>query len=106
MSTPIDPTGSAKVVTPPRVSAVKPTQSTVDSNSASAAGNSANEDTIHLTGDAVQLHQLAATVAKTPAFDAKKVSDLKQAISSGKYVVDSRATAGKMLALDSGLGAY
>jgi flagellar biosynthesis anti-sigma factor FlgM len=106
MSNPIDPTGSAKIATPPRVSAVKPAQSTPDSNSASATTSSANEDTVHLTGDAVQIHQLAASVGKTPAFDAKKVSDIKQQISSGKYVVDSRATAGKMLALDSGLGAY
>ncbi|MFX8813279.1 flagellar biosynthesis anti-sigma factor FlgM, partial [Acinetobacter baumannii] len=77
----IDPTGSAKVVTPPRVNAVKPAPTSTDAGAAPAAGSSASDDTVHLTGDAVQIHQLAAAVAKAPAVDVKKVADVRQAIS-------------------------
>ena len=107
MSTPIDHTGRAKVASPPRVNAVKPAPSSTDMSSASTASNSgASEDTVHLTGDAVQMQELSATVAKAPVVDMKKVSDIRQAISNGSYVVDSKATARKMIASNSGLSAY
>ena len=106
MSTPIDPTNNAKAATPPRVASVKPAQSSTESSTPASTNQSASEDTVHLTGDAVQIHQLAASLSRAPAMDMKKVADMRQAISSGKYTVDSRATASKLLAFDSGLGAY
>jgi negative regulator of flagellin synthesis FlgM len=108
MSTPIDPTNSTKVAAAPRVAPSKPVRTSAESDTSSTPSveQVASEDTVHLTGDAVQIHQLAASVSKAPVFDTKRVADLKQAISNGKYPVDSRATAGKLLKLDSSLGSY
>lgn len=102
MSSPIDPLGSAKVLGAPRVAPAKPSRPSSDSSASAGSGNT-NGDSVHLTGDALQIHKLAAAVAQSPAVDVKRVAELRQAINNGSYVVDSHAVARKLLAVDGSL---
>jgi len=105
MSSPIDRTGSdsSRIVAPSRVATAKPSSHAKDSSTASTGSNTGG-DTVNLTGNALMIQQVAASVAAAPIVDSGRVDSIRQAISSGQYVVDSSAVASKLIAFEHRLG--
>ena len=75
------------------------------SNDAPAARNTPREpgDLLDLTGRARELRALQQDLAKSPEFDAGRVDALKDAVSSGRYEVNSQRIAEKLLAMEAKL---
>lgn len=65
------------------------------SPSASVAAVAAT-DTVRLTGDAVNLHQLDKTLASIPVVDQGRVAAIKQALAEGRYQLDPAAIADRL----------
>jgi negative regulator of flagellin synthesis FlgM len=63
---------------------------------ASASG-SRGDDTVRITGDAMQLQSLEKSIGGEPAFDSQRVEALRAAIAEGRYQPDPERIAGKML---------
>jgi negative regulator of flagellin synthesis FlgM len=55
-------------------------------------------------GSAVQLRDVARSMAAKPPVDAAKVAELRAAMISGRYRVDPEAIAARMIAFDRGSG--
>ena len=53
-------------------------------------------DTVRLTGDAVNLHQLDKTLASIPVVDQGRVAAIKQALAEGSYQLDPAAIADRL----------
>jgi len=53
-------------------------------------------DTVRLTGDAVNLHQLDKTLASIPVVDQGRVAAIKQALAEGSYKLDPAAIADRL----------
>ncbi|MBU2891877.1 flagellar biosynthesis anti-sigma factor FlgM [Colwellia sp. D2M02] len=53
-----------------------------------AQPKSPNQDSVSITPQAKQLHELQKKASDGPAVDQKKIDELKKAISSGEYKVD------------------
>ena len=70
---------------------------------ASTREATSSSDLLNLTGQAQTLKALEQDLAKSPEFDAERVAELKQALSSGQYRVDARTIAEKLLAMESKL---
>ncbi len=68
-----------------------------------AAGEEKSADQLDLTGRARALRALEQELATAPEMDAKRVSDLKQALASGRYEVNAERIADKLLAMESRL---
>ncbi|OOC51123.1 MULTISPECIES: flagellar biosynthesis anti-sigma factor FlgM [Thioalkalivibrio] len=69
---------------------------------APASGNASapNNDSVTLTG-AAQAMNAAAGAGDTAPFDAARVAELREAISSGNYPVDNQQLADRMIDLES-----
>jgi negative regulator of flagellin synthesis FlgM len=52
---------------------------------------------VNLGSTTNQIRNLESTVASTPAVDAKKVADIKQAISEGRFQINSSAIADSLI---------
>ncbi|MBA3023885.1 MAG: flagellar biosynthesis anti-sigma factor FlgM [Gammaproteobacteria bacterium] len=59
----------------------------------SPAANSAEGTSVHLGNSSAQLRSLESSVASAPAIDAMKVAEIKQAISEGRFQVNTGAVA-------------
>lgn len=66
------------------------------SSSSTPVAAVAATDTVRLTGDAVNLHQLDKTLASIPVVDHGRVAAIKQALSEGRYTVDPAAIADRL----------
>jgi negative regulator of flagellin synthesis FlgM len=62
---------------------------------ASVANNSGTS--VHLGTSTAQLHSLESSIASTPVVDAKKVAEIKQAISDGRFQVNSGVVADRLI---------
>lgn len=73
-----------------------------DANQAalSKAPQKAATDSVSLTPQAQQLKGLQEKAQQQPAFDSKKVEELKKAISEGKYQVDAEKLAKNIAAFE------
>jgi negative regulator of flagellin synthesis FlgM len=73
-----------------------------DANQAAAAKapQEAATDSVSLTPQAQQLKSLQEKAQQQPAFDSKKVEELKKAISEGKYHVDAEKLAKNIAAFE------
>ncbi|MAD90679.1 MAG: flagellar biosynthesis anti-sigma factor FlgM [Pseudoalteromonas sp.] len=73
-----------------------------DANQAAAAKapQKAATDSVSLTPQAQQLKSLQEKAQQQPAFDSKKVEELKKAISEGKYQVDAEKLAKNIAAFE------
>ena len=61
---------------------------------ASPAGSTQSTATsVHLGATSAQLQKMESSMANTPLVDAAKVADIKQAISEGRFQVNSSAVA-------------
>jgi negative regulator of flagellin synthesis FlgM len=65
----------------------------------------ARVDSVKLTGNAVQLQKSEQSLASSGSGNADRVAQLKQAVSSGSYQVDSKAVSDKLLHMNWQLGA-
>jgi negative regulator of flagellin synthesis FlgM len=65
------------------------------------SGKSSTIDTVSLSDNAVQLGKLGESVAATPAVDAQRVEQVKQAIENGSYEVDPAKVAEKLMRFES-----
>jgi negative regulator of flagellin synthesis FlgM len=61
--------------------------------SVSAQGKQISQDSVSLTPQAKQLHELQKKANDAPVVDQKKVDELKKAISAGEYKVDPQKLA-------------
>jgi negative regulator of flagellin synthesis FlgM len=52
---------------------------------------------VNLGSTTNQIRNMESTVASTPAVDAKKVADIKQAISEGRFQINSSAIADSLI---------
>jgi len=61
---------------------------------ANSAGSTQSTSTsVHLGATTAQLQKMESSMANTPLVDAAKVADIKQAISEGRFQVNSAAVA-------------
>ena len=76
-------------------------------NDVNQTNNKASEersaDLLNLTGRAKELQSLQQDMAKSPEFNEARVNELKQAIASGEYQVDTQRIADKLLEVESKL---
>jgi negative regulator of flagellin synthesis FlgM len=63
----------------------------------SAGAGSADETSVHLGSTSAQLRSIESGVANTPVVDAKKVAEIKQAISEGRFQVNSDVVADHLI---------
>lgn len=68
------------------------------------SGTAQRGDTVELTSSAQLLSRLEETLKTAPAVDAAKVAEVKAAIASGNYDIDSSAIADAMLRFERSLG--
>jgi len=59
----------------------------------SAGSTQSTATSVHLGATTAQLQQMESSMANTPLVDAAKVADIKQAISEGRFQVNSGAVA-------------
>lgn len=63
-------------------------------STANSAGSTQSTSTsVHLGATTAQLQKMESSMANTPLVDAAKVADIKQAISEGRFQVNSAAVA-------------
>lgn len=89
----VDETSTGKNVSPHSSEAKK-----------SAARPTSTSDTVNLTSSAKLLEQLDNTLKSLPAVNAERVSEIRGAIESGNYEIDSQAIADAMIRLDRSFG--
>jgi negative regulator of flagellin synthesis FlgM len=101
---PIDINGLPSAAPPPSgdKSRVKSGQQPADTASAQK-GNAAQTDTVSLTSEGVHLAEIERALANVPVVDTKRVEEVKQAITDGRYQVDSARVADKMLSFENAL---
>ncbi|MFZ1545849.1 MAG: flagellar biosynthesis anti-sigma factor FlgM [Candidatus Nitrotoga sp.] len=58
-----------------------------------AGGTQSTSTSVHLGATTAQLQKMESSMANTPLVDAAKVADIKQAISEGRFQVNSSAVA-------------
>lgn len=78
-------------------------QPTVDVAARPAAKGKANpppaeQTSVSLGSTAAQLHSMEGSMVGTPVVDAHKVAEIKQAISDGRFKVNSEVVADRLLA--------
>lgn len=73
-------------------SARNPTAKTNNSNASPAEGTS-----VHLGSTSAQLRSMESSLSSAPVVDAKKVAEIKQAISEGRFQVNSGVVADKLI---------
>lgn len=66
-------------------------------------GGSETGDTVSLTDTAARLQKLENSLASLPVADSSRVEAVRQAINEGSLEMDSKATAEKMLGLETAL---
>jgi negative regulator of flagellin synthesis FlgM len=52
---------------------------------------------VHLGSTTAQLRSMESSIVSTPVIDAKKVAEIKQAITEGRFQVDSSVVADKLI---------
>jgi negative regulator of flagellin synthesis FlgM len=57
----------------------------------------ASETNVHLGSTSAKLRNLESTIASTPVVDAKKVAEIKLAISEGRFQVNASAVADSLI---------
>lgn len=81
-----------------QASAVRPASNATSGGASS--GNVQRVDSVKLTPDAVQLHQLEKSIASIPVTNRERVAQVRQAIAGGTYKIDPKAIASKLLRME------
>lgn len=66
--------------------------------SGNAKPTAPNSTSVHLGGSAAQLQSMQSAMAGSPVVDAAKVAEIKQAISEGRFQVNSSVVADRLIA--------
>jgi negative regulator of flagellin synthesis FlgM len=82
----------------------KPAARFSTSAAAASARRSPGDDTVKLTGDAMNLHELDRSLAREPSLDAARIARLRQALADGSFSVDGQVVADKLLQSERELG--
>ena len=61
------------------------------------AARSSGDISVSLGSTAAQMHSMESSMANTPVVNAAKVAEIKQAISDGRFKVNSEAVADRLL---------
>jgi negative regulator of flagellin synthesis FlgM len=69
-----------------------------------SATPTSTSDTVNLTSSAKLLERLEKTLESLPAVNAERVAEIRNAIESGDYEIDSDAIAAAMIRLDRSFG--
>ncbi|MCH9695745.1 MAG: flagellar biosynthesis anti-sigma factor FlgM [Gammaproteobacteria bacterium] len=69
-----------------------------------AAAPASSNDTVNLTSSAKLLERLDKTLESLPAVNSERVAEIRNAIESGNYEIDSDAIADAMIRLDRSFG--
>lgn len=67
------------------------------STGGSSAPAGSNETSVHLGSSTAQLRNIESSIASTPMIDAKKVAEIKQAMSEGRFRVNSGVVADRLI---------
>lgn len=98
MSNTIDSSSGITPLLPAASERVGQARSAYAAASAPASASSVRgDDTVQITGDAMQLQRLEKSIGGEPAFDSKRVEALRSAIAEGRYQADPERIASKML---------
>ena len=71
---------------------------------ATTAGSSSSSDTVELSSQAQQLSRIQQDLQALPEVDAARVSEMREQISRGEYLVDAQAIAAKIIASEQNFG--
>ena len=82
-----------------QANAVRPAQLAANGSNANS-GNVQRVDSVKLTPDAVQLHQLEKSIASIPVTDRERVAQVRQAIAGGTYKIDPKTIASKLARME------
>ena len=83
---------------------VRQDKTSSQSDTSAARNSTATDDTVNLTGDAMQLQDLGKSLSGEAPIDTKRVAALRASIASGSYKIDSQSIASKLLNIDGVLG--
>jgi negative regulator of flagellin synthesis FlgM len=82
--------------------AAKAAYGSADTGATSASTR--GDDTVQITGDAMNLHSAAKSIASSSSsFDSKRVEAVRQSIASGSYKVNPERIASRMIDSDAAL---
>lgn len=82
-----------------QASAVRPVKLAANGSNANS-GNVERVDSVKLTPDAVQLHQLEKSIASNPVANRERVAQVRQALANGTYKIDPKAVASKLARME------
>ncbi|UTV98788.1 flagellar biosynthesis anti-sigma factor FlgM [Marinomonas rhizomae] len=77
------------------------TSNTTSKNNAVQSGGTLAEDTVKLSGTAQTLQTQQSKINNLPDVDMDKVEQIKNAIASGEYKIDTQKLANNMASMDS-----
>lgn len=66
-----------------------------------AASKGRGDDTVQITGDAMQLHNLGKSLSSGPALNSEKVEAVKLAIAEGRYAINPERIAARLMSAEA-----
>jgi negative regulator of flagellin synthesis FlgM len=93
----VEKSGKTPSVTPIR-DGVARAQTSRTAGTGSSNTNAPNSTSVHLGESAAQLQSMQNSMANSPVVDAAKVAEIKQAISEGRFQVNSGVVADRLIA--------
>lgn len=88
---------SNKPLPPPTVGEAGTRNTAARANNGKASAADSAGTSVHLGSTTAQLRSLESSVSSAPVVDAKKVAEIKQAISEGRFQVNSGVVADKLI---------
>lgn len=89
---PVAPSGGGQA----RASNAKPAP-TVNHSTATQSTATNNNTSVHLGTKSTQLHDMESSMANAPLVNASKIAEIKQAISEGRFQVNSGVVADRLI---------
>lgn len=81
-----------------QANAVRPANNAAGGGAGS--GSVQRVDSVKLTPDAMQLHDLEKSIASIPVTNRERVAQVRQAIANGTYKIDPKAVASKLTRME------
>lgn len=82
---------------PPKAGESSARGATTKPNTGGASATKADSTSVHLGTTTAQLQSMESAIASTPIVDSKKVAEIKQAITEGRFQVNSGVVADKLI---------
>jgi len=71
--------------------------------SQTSASSRRGDDTVQITGDAMQLQTLGKSLSPGPAMDTQKIESVRLAIAEGRYQINPERIAARMMSAEAAL---